>query len=45
MFEKIEPYLINFEKPARYISNELGMTQKDFINSAVRFVICYHDIY
>src|SRR4030042_4046201 len=44
-FTKIEKELINFQKPARYIGNELGIPKKDFINSGVKFVISYPDIY
>lgn len=45
MFEKIKKNLIYFQKPARYIGNELGIPNKDFSKSAVRFVISYPDIY
>lgn len=45
MFDLIEKNLINFEKPARYIGNELGIPEKDFKKSNVRFIISYPDIY
>lgn len=45
MFNKIEKELINIQKPGRYIGNEIGIPEKDFINSEVRVVIGYPDIY
>ncbi|MCG8568511.1 MAG: TIGR03936 family radical SAM-associated protein [Spirochaetes bacterium] len=45
MFSKIEADLIHFEKPARYIGNEFGIPQKDFIQANVRFAISYPDVY
>jgi radical SAM-linked protein len=44
-FKDIENNLINFQKPARYIGNEIGIPKKDFINSPVKFAISYPDIY
>jgi radical SAM family uncharacterized protein/radical SAM-linked protein len=44
-FNLIENDLINFEKPARYIGNELLIPNKDFLKSPVKFLICYPDIY
>ena len=44
-FKEIEKNLINIQKPGRYIGNESGLPKKDFINSNVRFVICYPDTY
>ncbi len=44
-FELIENNLINFEKPARYIGDEIGIPEKDFQNSNVKFVISYPDVY
>ena len=44
-FNKIEKDLIKFQKPARYIGNEIGIPKKDFINSYIRFAICYPDLY
>lgn len=44
-YKDIEKQLINFQKPARYIGNESGIPEKNFINSPVRFAISYPDIY
>ena len=45
MFSTIEPFLVEFEKPGRYIGNEIGIPNKNFLESQVRFVISYPDIY
>lgn len=45
MFENIIKDLINVEKPGRYIGNEAGIPDKDFINSYIKTAICYPDIY
>ena len=45
MFEQIEKYLMEIEKPGRYIGNEAGIPDKDFKNSEVRMVISYPDVY
>ena len=45
MFKHIEKYLIEIEKPGRYIGNEAGIPDKDFKNSEVRMVISYPDVY
>ena len=45
MFEIIEENLVNFEKPARYTGNEIGIPPKDFKDSDVRFLLCYPDVY
>ncbi len=45
MLELLESELITINKPARYIGNELGIPDKDFINSPVRFLISYPDVY
>ncbi|HOS32052.1 MAG TPA: hypothetical protein PLO95_02485 [Spirochaetota bacterium] len=44
MFENIARDLLNFQKPARYIGSELGIPQKDYENSFVRFA-CAFPIY
>jgi len=44
-FKDLEKDLIKFKKPARYVGNELGIPNKDFKNSNVKFVIAYPDIY
>jgi radical SAM family uncharacterized protein/radical SAM-linked protein len=45
MFEKIEKDLEKFQKPGRYTGIELGIPEKDFKNSDVRFLISYPDVY
>lgn len=45
MFENISRDLLNFQKPARYIGSELGIPQKDYENSFVRFALCFPDLY
>nr|HQH31723.1 TIGR03960 family B12-binding radical SAM protein [Spirochaetota bacterium] len=45
MFENIARDLLNFQKPARYIGSELGIPQKDYENSFVRFALCFPDLY
>ena len=44
MFSTIEPFLLNL-KNRRYIGNEIGIPNKNFLESQVRFVISYPDIY
>ena len=45
ILNNIEKQLLNFEKPGRYIGNELGIPDKDFINADVKFAISYPDVY
>ena len=45
MFAEIEKYLIEIEKPGRYIGNEAGIPDKDFEASDVRMAISYPDVY
>lgn len=45
MFKQIEKYLMEIEKPGRYIGNEAGIPDKDFKSSEVRMVISYPDVY
>ncbi len=37
--------LLQIEKPARYIGNELNMVKKDASAVAVRFAMCFPDVY
>ena len=45
MFEQIEKYLIEIEKPGRYIGNEAGIPNKNFEESEIRMAISYPDVY
>lgn len=37
--------LMNIEKPARYIGNEINMVKKDPRKVAIRFAMCFPDVY
>ena len=37
--------LINVEKPARYIGNEVNMVEKEISDDILRFLICFPDVY
>lgn len=37
--------LMSIEKPARYIGNEVNMVKKDLKEIAVRFAMCFPDVY
>ena len=37
--------LLNVEKPARYIGNEVNMVKKDLSDVDVRFAMCFPDVY
>lgn len=37
--------LLKIDKPARYIGNEVNMVKKDPKNVAIRFAICFPDVY
>lgn len=37
--------LLNIEKPARYIGNEVNMVFKDLNDIDIRFVMCFPDVY
>lgn len=37
--------LVNIEKPARYIGNEVNMVKKDPDNVDIRFCMCFPDVY
>ncbi|MGB8453835.1 MAG: TIGR03960 family B12-binding radical SAM protein [Anaerocolumna sp.] len=37
--------LLTIEKPARYIGNEINMTQKDLDKIDIRFCMCFPDVY
>lgn len=45
MFKQIEKYLTEIEKPGRYIGNEAGIPNKNFIGSEIRMAISYPDVY
>lgn len=45
LFEKIEPLLLNVQKPARYIGGEPGSIMKDKRDVRVRFAFCFPDRY
>ncbi len=45
LFEKIEPLLLNVQKPARYIGGEPGSIMKDKRDVKVRFAFCFPDRY
>lgn len=45
LFEKIEPLLLNVQKPARYIGGEPGSIMKDKKDVTVRFAFCFPDRY
>lgn len=37
--------LMNIEKPARYIGNEINMAEKDLDKIEIRFCMCFPDVY
>ena len=37
--------LLNIEKPARYIGNEINSVMKDKEKVAIRFAMCFPDVY
>ena len=43
--EKIEKYLLDIQKPARYIGGETGSVIKDKSKVSVRFAFCFPDSY
>ncbi len=45
LFERIEPLLLNVQKPARYIGGEPGSIMKDKKDVRVRFAFCFPDRY
>ncbi len=45
LFEKIEPLLLNVQKPARYIGGEPGSIMKDKKDVKCRFAFCFPDRY
>ena len=40
-----EKILMNIEKPARYIGNEVNMVKKDLSKIDIRFAMCFPDVY
>lgn len=42
---KLEKCLKKVDKPARYIGGELGIVEKDFYKTDVRFAFCFPDVY
>ena len=45
LFEKIEPLLLQVQKPARYIGGEMGSVMKDKSQLKARFAFCFPDRY
>lgn len=45
LFEKIEPLLLQVQKPARYIGGEMGSIMKDKAQVKARFAFCFPDRY
>lgn len=45
LFDKIEPLLLNVQKPARYIGGEAGSVMKDKKDVKCRFAFCFPDRY
>jgi len=43
--EKLEPFLLDVQKPSRYTGGEVGEVIKDKSRTAVRFAFCFPDIY
>lgn len=43
--EKIEPYLLDVQKPSRYTGGEIGQIVKNLSDVSVRFAFCFPDIY
>ena len=37
--------LLSIDKPARYIGNEINCVKKDKANIAIRFAMCFPDVY
>lgn len=37
--------LLNIDKPARYIGNEINMVKKDPSTVDIRFAMCFPDVY
>ncbi|MBR1816988.1 MAG: TIGR03960 family B12-binding radical SAM protein [Lachnospiraceae bacterium] len=40
-----ERILMNIEKPARYIGNEVNIVKKDLSDIDIRFAVCFPDVY
>ncbi|MBO6113501.1 MAG: B12-binding domain-containing radical SAM protein, partial [Lachnospiraceae bacterium] len=40
-----ERILMNIEKPARYIGNEVNIVKKNLDDIDIRFAICFPDVY
>ncbi len=45
LFEKIEPLLLQVQKPARYIGGEMGSIMKNKADVKARFAFCFPDRY
>ena len=43
--QKIEPFLLSVQKPARYTGGEIGQIIKEKSKTDVRFAFCFPDIY
>lgn len=41
----MENILLQVNKPARYIGNEWNVSRKDFVSSAIKFALCFPDLY
>lgn len=45
LHKKIEPFLLDVQKPSRYTGGEIGQVVKDKSEVDVRFAFCFPDIY
>ena len=45
IYDRIEPYLAQVQKPSRYTGGEVNMVQKDLAEVDVRFAFCFPDTY
>jgi len=40
-----DEYLLQVQKPARYIGNEWNVSRKDFNSAGIKFALCFPDLY
>ena len=40
-----DEYLLQVQKPARYIGNEWNVSRKDFKSAGIKFALCFPDLY
>ena len=42
---QLDKFLLNVQKPARYIGGEMGSVVKDFDNTSCKIAFCFPDVY